>query len=57
MDALNSHAEIGDARRLLDMRPCAFDEYGELVELDGTGIENEYDAEIFLDENDQLRFI
>ncbi len=48
---------FGDCRRLLEMRPCAFDDYGELVELDGTGMNNEYDAEVFLDENDQLRFI
>ena len=48
---------FGDARRLLDMRPCAFDDYGELVELDGTGMDNEYDAEIFLDADGQINFI
>ena len=48
---------FGDARRLLDMRPCAFDDYGDLVELDGTGMDNEYDAEIFLDADGQINFI
>lgn len=48
---------FGDARRLLDMRPCAFDDYGELVELDGTGIDSEYDAEIFLDSDGQITLI
>lgn len=48
---------FGDARRLIDMRPCAFDDYGELVELDGTGIDSEYDAEIFLDSDGQITLI
>lgn len=49
--------KFGDVSALLDVRPCAFDEYGELVDLTGTGIENEYDAEILLESNGQLRFV
>ena len=48
---------FGDSKRILDLRPCAFDDYGELVELEGTGIESEYDAEFYLDDNNQLIFV
>jgi hypothetical protein len=42
---------------LFDYRPCVFDEYGELVDLSGTGLDGEYDAEILMDKHGQLKFI
>jgi hypothetical protein len=49
--------KFGDVSTLFDYRPCAFDEYGELVDLSGTGIDGEYDAEILMDKHGQLKFI
>jgi len=45
---------FGDTKRLLEIRPCAYDDYGELVELNGTGLETEYDAEIFIQNDGQV---
>ena len=39
----------GDSKKLFENMPCAFDEFSELVDLDGTGLDGEYDAEM---END-----
>lgn len=47
--------KFGSTSALFDARPCAFDEYGELVDLSGTGIDGEYDAEVLLESNGQLR--
>ena len=48
---------FGDTKRLLELKPCAYDDYGELVELNGTGLDTEYDAEIFIQEDGQLVMI
>lgn len=39
----------GDSKRLFENMPCAFDDFSELIDLDGTGLDGEYDAEM---END-----
>lgn len=49
--------KFGDVAALLDYRPCAFDEFGELVDLSGTGLDSEYDAEILMDKHGQLKFV
>lgn len=49
--------KFGGTKALIDSRPCAFDNYGELVDLTGTGLENEYDAEILLESDGQLKMI
>lgn len=49
--------KFGDVAALLDYRPCAFDEFGELVDLSGTGLDSEYDAEILMDKHGQLKLI
>ncbi|MBR1740024.1 MAG: phosphoadenosine phosphosulfate reductase family protein [Ruminococcus sp.] len=46
---------FGSTKALFDAKPCAFDEFGELVDLSGTGLENEYDAEILLENDGQLK--
>lgn len=48
--------KFGDVSALFDVRPCAFDEFGELVDLTGTGLDSEYDAEILLEQNGQLKW-
>ena len=48
---------FGDSSRLFDAKPCAYDDFGELVELEGTGLDEEYDAEVLLMENGQLKMI
>ena len=48
---------FGSTKALLEMKPCAYDDYGELVDLTGTGLENEYDAEIFELPNGQLKMM
>ena len=50
-------AKFGSTKALFDSRPCAFDEFGELVDLTGTGLDNEYDAEILLENDGQLKMI
>ncbi len=45
---------FGDTKRLLEIRPCAYDDFGELVELNGTGFDTEYDAEIFIQDDGQV---
>lgn len=50
-------SKFGGTKELLESRPCAFDEFGELVDLTGTGLENEYDAEILLEKDGQLKMI
>ena len=35
----------GNSERVLDIRPCAYDDIGEMVDLSGTGLDNEYDPE------------
>lgn len=49
--------KFGDVSALFDVRPCAFDEFGELVDLTGTGLDSEYDAEILLEQNGQLKWV
>lgn len=46
---------FGSTSALFDAKPCAFDEYGELVDLSGTGLDNEYDAEVLLESDGQLK--
>lgn len=49
---------FGDTKTLLENRPCVFDEYGELVDLTGTGLDSEYDAEILLENSTgQLKWV
>ena len=48
---------FGDSSQLLDIKPCVYDDYGELVELSGTGLEEEYDAEVLVHEDGQLQFV
>ena len=48
---------FGDSSQLLDIKPCVYDDYGELVELSGTGLEEEYDAEVLMHEDGQLQFV
>ena len=48
---------FGGSSRMLDMKPCVYDDYGELVELSGTGLEEEYDAEVLMHEDGQLQFV
>lgn len=48
---------FGGMSRLLNDRPCIYDEYGELVDLTGTGLENEYDAEVLVQADGQLVMI
>ena len=36
---------VGDSNALLRVRPCAFDDYGDMVDLTGTGLDAEYDPE------------
>lgn len=36
---------VGDSNALLRVRPCAFDDYGDMVDLAGTGLDAEYDPE------------
>lgn len=36
---------FGDRKTLFEQMPCAFDDFSELIDLDGTGLDNEYDAE------------
>ena len=50
-------SKFGSTKALLDTRPCAFDEFGELVDLTGTGLENEYDAEIAIQNDGQFKWI
>lgn len=47
---------FGSTDRIFDIVPCAFDDFGELVDITGSGIENEYDAEIFVEANGQIAF-
>lgn len=48
---------FGDTKRLLELKPCAYDDYGELVEINGTGLESEYDAEVFVQDDGQVVMI
>ena len=36
---------VGDSPLLSRARPCAYDDFGEMVDLDGTGLSEEYDSE------------
>lgn len=36
---------VGDSPLLPKARPCAYDDFGEMVNLTGTGLEAEYDPE------------
>lgn len=47
--------KFGSTTALFDAKPCAFDEFGELVDLSGTGLDNEYDAEVLLESDGQLK--
>ena len=38
-------AQVGDSQALLRIRPCAYDDFGEMVNLEGTGLDSEYDPE------------
>lgn len=35
----------GEQLTLLDVRPCAYDDFAEMVDLKGTGLDNEYDPD------------
>ena len=48
---------FGDRKSLLEDKPCAYDEYGELVDLTDTGLDAEYDAEVLVTPEGQLRLI
>jgi len=48
---------FGGVKTLLHAKPCAYDDFGELVDLTGTGLENEYDAEVLEMEDGQLKII
>lgn len=48
---------FGSTDRLLRDRPCAYDDMGNLVDLTGTGLENEYDAEVMISPDGQLSMI
>ena len=48
---------FGSTDRLLRDRPCAYDDMGNLVDLTGTGRENEYDAEVMISPDGQLSMI
>lgn len=48
---------FGSMKRLLNDHPCAYDDFGELVELSGTGLDNEYDAEVLIQPDGQLVMI
>lgn len=48
---------FGSEKALLEMRPCAFDDFGELVDLSDTGLDGFYDAEILMDDIGQLKWI
>lgn len=48
---------FGSTKALFDSRPCAFDDYGELVDLTGTGLDKEYDAEVLLENDGQLKLV
>lgn len=49
--------KFGDSRKLLETKPCVYDEFGELVDLTGTGLDNEYDAEVLIHDNGQLELL
>lgn len=48
---------FGGMDRLLTAKPCAYDDFGELVDLSGTGLESEYDAEVLMNPDGQLMMI
>lgn len=48
---------FGGMERLLNDKPCAYDDLGELVDLSGTGLDNEYDAEVLMQPDGQLIMI
>lgn len=48
---------FGGMDRLLASKPCAYDDFGELVDLSGTGLESEYDAEVLINPDGQLVMI
>ena len=48
---------FGDSKRLFDAKPCVYDDYGDLVELEGTGLDEEYDAEVLLMNDGQLKLV
>ena len=39
-------AVAGEQQTLLDIRPCAYDDFAEMVDLKGTGLDNEYDPDV-----------
>lgn len=45
---------FGGMDRLLNDKPCAYDDLGELVDLSGTGLDSEYDAEVLVQPDGQL---
>ena len=47
----------GNRKNMLADRPCVYDEFGELIDLTGTGLDAEYDAEVIIQEDGQLRMI
>lgn len=48
---------FGGVQNLLSARPCVYDEFGELVDISGTGLDKEYDAEIAILESGQLMML
>ena len=37
--------QVGDNPAMLRVRPCAYDDIGEMLDLKGSGIDGEYDPE------------
>ncbi|MBR1555708.1 MAG: phosphoadenosine phosphosulfate reductase family protein [Oscillospiraceae bacterium] len=48
---------FGSMESLMHDRPCIYDEFGGLVDLTGTGLDSEYDAEVLMQEDGQLLMI
>ena len=48
---------FGGMDRLLQDKPCVYDEYGELIDISGTGFDSEYDAEVLMMNDGQLMLL
>ena len=48
---------FGNMETLLHARPCVYDDFGELVDLSGTGLDKEYDAEVLEMQDGQLKMM
>ena len=45
-----------DLKKLAEIKPCVYDDFGNLVEITGTGFDTEYDAEVFETPDGQIQF-